>query len=102
MVQEFYADPPRSGQATESQSLLAGLIFVAAVVGFLVFMFRADLRPISVGIYCLCAMLLLVLLGMPIPIALMGISYLGIWIARGGEFYALNTLGLAASSAVGS
>ena len=102
-VQEFTTlirrDPDKP---TDARSLLAGLIFVAAVVGFLAFMFSADLRPISVGIYCLCAMLFLVLLGMPIPIALMGISYLGIWIARGGEFYALNTLGLAASSAVGS
>ncbi len=87
---------------TDTASLLAGFIFVAAVVGFLAFMFSADLRPINVGIYCLCAMLVLVLLGMPIPIALMGVSYLGIWMARGGEFYALNTLGLAASSAVGS
>ena len=93
------AAPPAGRGAAD---LFAGLVFLAAVAAFLVFMFSGDLRPINVGIYCLCAMLLCVFLGMPIPLALMGMSYLGIWIARGGEFNALNTLGLAASSAVGS
>jgi tripartite ATP-independent transporter DctM subunit len=79
-----------------------GLLFLAAIAAFLVFMFGGDLRPIHVGVYCLGAMLVLVVLGMPIPLVLMGMSYLGIWIARGGEINALNTLGLAASTAVGS
>jgi tripartite ATP-independent transporter DctM subunit len=39
---------------------------------------------------------------MPIALVLMSLSYIGIWIARSGEFMAVNTLGLAASSAVSS
>lgn len=85
-----------------AMDLLIGLLFLGAIAAFLVFLFATDPRPIMVGIYCLGAMLVLVLFGMPIPIALMGVSYIGIWVARGGEINALNTLGLAASTAVGS
>ena len=82
--------------------LLSAACFIAAGTAFLVFVFAADLRPIDVGVYSLCGMLVLVLMGMPIPLALMSMSYVGIWIARGGEINALNTLGLAAASAVSS
>jgi len=74
--------------------------FLASVICFVAFMFMADLRPVEVGIYSLAAMLALVLLGMPIALVLMSLSYLGIWIIRSGEFMAINTLGLAASSGV--
>jgi tripartite ATP-independent transporter DctM subunit len=92
--------PPPAGPV--AMNLLFALLFLGAVVGFLAFLFTTDPRPIMVGVYCLGAMLVLVLFGMPIPLALMGISYLGIWVARGAEINALNTLGLAASTAVGS
>lgn len=82
--------------------LLIAAIFIAGVAGFVAFMFYGDLRPIEVGIYSLIAMVILVLLGMPIAIVLMSLSYLGIWIIRSGEFMAINTLGLAASSGIAS
>jgi tripartite ATP-independent transporter DctM subunit len=82
--------------------ILYSVLFLGAAAGFLIFLSSGNLSPIEVGIYCLGAMLVLVFLGMPIPLVLMGLSYVGIWIARGGEMNALNTLGLAASSAVGS
>lgn len=75
---------------------------VAGAVAFIHLLFTSDLKPIDVGIWCLAAMLVLVFLGMPIPLVLMGLSYIGIWVARGAEFNALNTLGLAAWSAVSS
>jgi tripartite ATP-independent transporter DctM subunit len=103
--------PPR-GQPTERHAagrhlsgVLGWLIAVACVAGMLAFtylLFTSDLKPISVGIWCLSAMLVLVFLGMPIPLVLMGLSYVGIWVARGAEFNALNTLGLSSWSAVGS
>lgn len=83
-------------------SFVIAALFIAAVIGFVAFMFEADLRPVSIGIYSLAAMLVLVLLGMPIALVLMSLSYLGIWIIRSGEFMAVNTLGLAASSGVAS
>ena len=92
----------RGGGAAGLAAYLPGVVFLLAAAAFIAFMFVTDPRPLMVGIYCLAAMLVLVIVGMPIPLALMGVSYLGIWIARGSEFNALNTLGLAASSAAGS
>ncbi len=91
------------------QGLLGGalgwLLVLAAIGGamaFVWFLFASDMKPIHVGMWCLAAMLVLVFLGMPIPLVLMGLSYIGIWVARGAEFNALNTLGLAAWSSVSS
>jgi C4-dicarboxylate transporter, DctM subunit len=92
----------RSDSEAGFAAYLPGIVFVLAAAAFIAFLFTNDPRPLMVGIYCLAAMLVLVIVGMPIPLALMGVSYLGIWIARGSEFNALNTLGLAASSAAGS
>ena len=91
-----------AGTRDDVKSLLLGAVFLASVGGFVAFMFIVEPRPLEVGIYCLIAMLALVLLGMPIALVLMSLSYIGIWIARSGEFMAVNTLGLAASSAVSS
>jgi tripartite ATP-independent transporter DctM subunit len=89
-----------SKDASPAVGIAIALAFVVAVVCFIAFMFTSDLRPVSVGVYSLAAMLVLVLLGMPIALVLMSLSYLGIWIIRSGEFMAINTLGLAASSGV--
>ena len=94
--------PTKPGARDDVRSLLIGAAFLAGVAGFVAFLFIADPRPLEVGLYCLAAMLALVLLGMPIALVLMSLSYIGIWIARSGEFMAVNTLGLAASSAVAS
>ncbi len=91
-----------SKDISSTTSLLIAAAFIAGVASFIAFMFYGDLRPIEVGIYSLIAMVILVLLGMPIAIVLMSLSYLGIWIIRSGEFMAINTLGLAASSGVAS
>lgn len=107
-IRGIFVLPPPSNKDLPGKSL-AGftgwaivLIAIAAMLGFLYLLFTSDLKPITVGIWCLCAMLVLVVIGMPIPLVLMGLSYVGIWVARGAEFNALNTLGLSAWSAVGS
>lgn len=94
--------PARPGSRDDARSVLIVVAFLAGIAGFVTFLFIADPRPLEVGLYCLAAMLTLVLLGMPIALVLMSLSYIGIWIARSGEFMAVNTLGLAASSAVAS
>ncbi len=84
---------------------LGWLLVLATICGamaFVWFLFSSDMKPIHVGVWCLAAMLVLVFLGMPIPLMLMGLSYIGIWAARGAEFNAINTLGLAAWSSVSS
>lgn len=83
-------------------SAAIALAFVAAAIAFIAFLAITNPRPIAVGGYSLAAMLALVILGMPIPLALMGISYLGIWVIRSSEQLATNTLGLAASTGVAS
>jgi tripartite ATP-independent transporter DctM subunit len=90
------------GPAARIAGLLLPAVVLAGAVGFVAFMFSADLRSIEIAIYCLLAMLVLVLVGMPIPLALMGVSYIGVWLARGSEQAALNTLGQAAATAVSS
>ncbi len=94
--------PTKPGSHDDGRSILIVVAFLSGIAGFVAFLFLADPRPLEVGIYCLAAMLVLVLLGMPIALVLMSLSYIGIWIARSGEFMAVNTLGLAASSAVSS
>lgn len=94
--------PTKPGSHDDGRSILIVVAFLSGIAGFVAFLFLADPRPLEVGIYCLAAMLVLVLLGMPIALVLMSLSYIGIWIARSGEFMAINTLGLAASSAVSS
>src|SRR5690606_25165341 len=66
-------------------SLLIGALFVAAVIAFVAYLFIADPRPVVVGAYSLGAMLVLALIGMPIPLALMSVSYLGVWVIRASE-----------------
>jgi len=94
--------PVKPGARDDIRSVLIVAAFLAGLIGFVAFLFIVDPRPLEVGMYCLAAMLVLVLLGMPIALVLMSLSYIGIWIARSGEFMAVNTLGLAASSAVSS
>ncbi len=96
---------PRAGQAKDlspAASILIAAVFLAAVAGFIAFMFAGNLSPVQIGIYTFAAMIAFVLLGMPIALVLISLSYLGIWILRSGEFMAINTLGLAASSGIAS
>jgi len=76
--------------------------FVVGTALFVTVMFTSDMMPIQTGIWTIAALLVFVLLGMPIPLVLMGLAYLGIWIIRGSEILSVNTLGLAASTGVGS
>lgn len=107
-LRDVVAPPLVSTEATRRPAaggvlaLLPAVVFVIAITAMLYLLFNSNLPPIQVGIWCLAGMLILVFLGMPIPLALMSMSYVGIWVARGGEINALNTLGLAASSAISS
>lgn len=93
----------QAAQAPEGMlSVAVSAVFVAALIGFAFLLFFSDLRSFEIGVYGLAAMLALTLLGMPIPFVLMALSYFGIWAVRGGEDFAVNTLGLASSTAVSS
>lgn len=94
----------RADGASENVALSAAIAlgFVAAAVSFIAFLAITNPRPVTTGAYSLAAMLVLVILGMPIPLTLMGVSYLGIWVIRSSEQLSINTLGLATSTGVAS
>jgi TRAP-type mannitol/chloroaromatic compound transport system permease large subunit len=58
--------------------------------------------PITVGLMAFAGLFLLVACGMPVAFALMGMSFLGIWLIRGNINVPTNTLGLALTNAVRS
>ncbi len=97
----YPAIPEQSTAEIAGDLLIAGA-FLAGATLFVAYMFLGDLRPLHIGLWSLAAMLALVVLGMPIPLVLMCLSYLGIWAIRSSETLAINTLGLAASTAVAS
>ncbi len=94
------ADGARGSAANDVLGLVLAVAIIAGMVAFVYFMFSSNPSPAQAGFWCLAGMLAMVLLGMPVPIALLALSYLGIWVARQGEFMAINTLGLASSSAI--
>jgi C4-dicarboxylate transporter DctM subunit len=87
---------------TPLMSAVIAALFLGLFIGFAGYLYLANPRRVTVGAYSLAAMLALVLLGMPIALALMSVSYLGIWVIRSSEQLAINTLGLAASTSVAS
>jgi tripartite ATP-independent transporter DctM subunit len=97
----FAGSKPAVAEGLGASVLIVALL-IAVVVAFVAFLALANPRPIMVGICSLAAMLALTLVGMPIPLALMSASYLGIWVIRSDETLAVNTLGLAASTGVAS
>lgn len=85
---------------------LFGLAAVGALVGLTVayvgFNFLGNLTPPEIGAISVLGMLALLLAGMPIGIALIVVSFIGIWLVRGSEAIAVNSLGLAAAGTIGS
>lgn len=78
------------------------LLCLAAVAAFTVFLFAVDLSRVSVGLAAFAGLLVLVAFGMPIAFALLAMSFVGIWLARGNINVANNALGITASGAIKS
>jgi len=60
------------------------------------------MSPFEIGVLALVGMLLMVIGGMFVPIALMLISFLGVWAIKGSPELAAKMLGLAANDAIAS
>lgn len=75
-------------------ALLAILLALASSLAW------ADLDNSTIGLLSILGMLLLIYAGMPIGIALMILSFLGIWLMKGNATLAMNTLVLAASGTI--
>ena len=63
--------PKKPGADEGATSVLIGAAFLIGAGGFIALLFLSDPRPLEVGIYCLIAMLVPALLGMPIALVLM-------------------------------
>jgi tripartite ATP-independent transporter DctM subunit len=77
-------------------------ILAIGIAGFFVLNFGIVSSSIAVGLLSLGALLLAVTIGMPIAIALLSLSYVGVWLTRGNETVAENALGIAMSGAIRS
>lgn len=60
------------------------------------------MSPFEIGVLALVGMLLMVIGGMFVPVALMLISFLGVWAIKGSPELAAKMLGLAANDAIAS
>lgn len=78
------------------------LILTIAILLFLYANFGIGLSPLGVGILSLAGLLSAVALGVPIAFALLGLSFIGIWLARGNSVIADNTIGISFSGAIRS
>ena len=76
--------------------------FVVLAGASLAWMMLGGHGPITVGLIAFAGLFLLVACGMPVAFALMGMSFLGIWLIRGNINVPTNTLGLALTNAVRS
>ena len=91
------------GQSTKTEGktgimLFGGFLVVVAVyIGLNVY---GNLSSFQVGALSIVGMLFLIAIGLPISIALIILSYIGIWMVRGTPMIADNALGLAASGSV--
>lgn len=77
-------------------------ILAVGVAAFLVANFGLGLGPLGVGLLSLAGLLAAVALGVPIAFALLGLSFIGIWLARGNPAIADATLGISFSGAIRS
>lgn len=91
-----------AGRESRAQVWLAILAFVGIIGGYIALNFLADLSPVQAGIISIFGMLLLLATGMPIAIALIVLSFIGIWLVRGSPVIAENSLGLAATGSIGT
>jgi len=92
--------------AERARRLLLDFAVVAALVAlsaaYVGMNFLGQLSPPQIGAISILGMLGLLLVGMPIGIALIVLSFIGIWLVRGTGEIAINSLGLAAAGTIGS
>jgi C4-dicarboxylate transporter, DctM subunit len=86
----------------QARGFLSLAAFVVLAGAGLSWMMLGGHGPIVVGLMAFAGLFLLVACGMPVAFALMGMSFLGIWLIRGNINVPTNTLGLALTNAVRS
>lgn len=85
-----------------ADGLVGLLLLVAFLVAFTVVMTSGALSPAGIGAMAFVGLFILVACGMPVAFAVLAMSFVGIWMARGNIAVAGNALGIAASGAIRS
>jgi C4-dicarboxylate transporter DctM subunit len=84
------------------RDVLPILLFIAVVAVFFLVNFNFGLSSVQVAILSLVALVTAVSIGMPIAFALLGLSFVGIWLTRDNFTIAENALGISASGTIRS
>ncbi|MEM7463934.1 MAG: TRAP transporter large permease subunit, partial [Pseudomonadota bacterium] len=89
----------RHSQDTKPRGLPILLVFaIMLILGYA--LFSADLDRIQIGLVAIAFMLILIFSGAHIAVALIGLSFLGIWLIRDNPNVAVRSLALAADGAI--
>ncbi len=78
------------------------LIFVAVIAAFFLVNFDFGLSSVQVAVVLLAGLVIAVSIGMPIAFALLGLSFVGIWLTRNNFAIAENALGISAAGTIRS
>lgn len=89
-------------RASFSREWIPTAILTAAILLFLYANFGLGLSALGIGVLSLAGLLTAVAIGVPIAFALLGMSFVGIWLARGNSVIADNTIGISFSGAIKS
>lgn len=89
------SEAPRSRVASWPP-ILGLVLFSLGVVA----LFQMDLSPTAIGLLSVFGMLAMIYAGMPIGVALIILSFLGIWLLKGNTRLATNALALAAGGTI--
>ncbi|SLN19916.1 TRAP transporter large permease subunit [Roseisalinus antarcticus] len=77
-------------------------LLLVLIAGFVLLMFGGGLSSVQIGVMAFVGLFVLVACGMPVAIALIAMSFIGIWLTRGNINVAQNGLGIAAAGAIRS
>ncbi len=92
----------RGGRPALAEGLAGLVALVVFLVAFTLVMTSGALSPAGIGAMAFAGLFVLVACGMPVAFAVLAMSFLGIWMARGNITVAGNALGIAASGAIRS
>ena len=94
-----FLSPPRREEKTAAAAwppIVGLMLFGLAIVA----LFDVELSRTTIGLLSIFGMLSLIYAGMPIGVALIILSFLGIWLLKGNTRLAVNSIALAASGTI--
>ncbi len=88
--------------ASLKHDLLPALLLVVVIAAYFLLNFALELSSVQIAIVSLIGLIVAVAVGMPIAFALLGLSFVGIWLTRNNFTIAESALGISASGTIRS